>query len=197
MAGRAARKPPRRPFHIRAERTMNKSEFIQKVAEKTEMSRAAAARVVDAIFDAAGGAISEAVHAAGSLTIPGFGKFTRKTRAARTGRNPRTGAQIEIPERVSVAFTPGGALREQRPSGRRSAAKAGDGAAPRKRAASGGTSKTASGGGGASSAAKETGRSGAAKSGGAKSGGGKSGPAKGGAKASGGAKSGTKGGARA
>lgn len=90
---------------------MNKSQFIEKVAEKAEMSRAAAARVVDAIFDAASGAISEAVHAADGLSIPGFGKFTRKTRPARSGRNPRTGARIQVPERTTVSFSAGRTLK--------------------------------------------------------------------------------------
>src|SRR3712207_461025 len=91
---------------------MKKSEFIDKVAEKAEMSKAAAARVVDAIFDTAGGAISEAVRTAGTLSIPGFGKFSSKTRAAREGRNPRTGMVIQIPERTTVTFSPGKGFRE-------------------------------------------------------------------------------------
>jgi DNA-binding protein HU-beta len=98
---------------------MNKSEFIDMVADKAELTRAAAARVVDAIFDTASGAISEAVHAAGSLSIPGFGKVTRRTRAARAGRNPRTGSEIKIPERTTVGFSAGRGLKEQRSTSRR------------------------------------------------------------------------------
>ena len=98
---------------------MNKAQFIDAVAEKAEMSKAAAARAVDAIFDTAEGAISEAVHTLGELSIPGFGKFSRKTRAAREGRNPRTGARIDIPERTTVGFTAGKNLRERSPSSRR------------------------------------------------------------------------------
>mgnify|MGYP006137278951 CR=1 FL=1 len=75
---------------------MNKSEFIENVAEKAQMSRAAAARAVDAIFDTASGAVSEAVHGLGELSIPGFGKFKVKESAAREGRNPSTGATIQI-----------------------------------------------------------------------------------------------------
>ncbi|WP_420127330.1 HU family DNA-binding protein, partial [Longimicrobium sp.] len=101
---------------------MNKSEFIDNVAEKAQMSRAAAARAVDAIFDTAAGAVSEAVHGIGELSIPGFGKFTKKTRAARQGRNPRTGAVIDIPERSTISFTAGKNFREGSPSGRRKAA---------------------------------------------------------------------------
>ena len=90
---------------------MNKSQFIDAVAEKAELTRSAAARVVDAIFDTAKGAISEAVHTAGSLSIPGFGKFTRRTRAPRSGRNPRTGTEIKIPERTTVGFSAGRGLK--------------------------------------------------------------------------------------
>lgn len=96
---------------------MNKSQFIEMVADKAEMSKAAASRVVDAIFNTASGAITEAVSAAGHLSIPGFGKFSRKTRAARTGRNPRTGAAIDIPERTTMGFTPGRGLREMGATG--------------------------------------------------------------------------------
>lgn len=104
---------------------MNKAEFIDRVAESADLTRAAAARAVDAIFDTASGAISEAVHAAGSFSIPGFGKFTKKTRAARTGRNPRTGAEISIPERATVSFTAGKGLKSGTSTSRRKAAATG------------------------------------------------------------------------
>lgn len=123
---------------------MKKAEFVELVADKAEMSKAAAARAVDAIFNTATGAISEAVDAAGHLSIPGFGKFTRRTRAARTGRNPRTGAVIDIPERTSVSFTPGRGLRNL------AAAQAGDGTrAAKKSAAKKGAKKKAAGAGAA------------------------------------------------
>ena len=98
---------------------MNKAQFIDQVAEKAGMSRAAAARAVEAVFDTASGAVSQAVHSLGELSIPGFGKFTKKTRAARQGRNPRTGAVIDIPERSTISFTAGKNLREGTASGRR------------------------------------------------------------------------------
>ncbi|HEX8359275.1 MAG TPA: HU family DNA-binding protein [Longimicrobium sp.] len=101
---------------------MNKGEFIDRVAEGAGLTRAAAARAVDTIFDTASGAISEAVHAAGSFSIPGFGKFTKKTRAARTGRNPRTGKEIAIPERATVSFTAGKGLKSGTSTSRRKAA---------------------------------------------------------------------------
>jgi nucleoid DNA-binding protein len=90
---------------------MAKKEFVDAVAERAGLSRAEAERVIDAIFDTATGAISQVVHSAGSFQIPGFGKFTRRTRAARTGRNPRTGTTISIPEKTTVGFTAGSALK--------------------------------------------------------------------------------------
>jgi DNA-binding protein HU-beta len=98
---------------------MNKANLIEQVAEKAGISKAAAARAFDAIFNTANGALSQAVHGLGELSIPGFGKFSKKTRAARQGRNPRTGAVIDIPERSTIAFTAGKNLREGSPSGRR------------------------------------------------------------------------------
>ncbi len=92
---------------------MKKSQFIELVAEKAGMSKSAAARVVEAIFGAASGAISDAVNTAGQLSIPGFGKFSTKKRAARSGRNPRTGVVIHIPERTTVSFSPGKGLKER------------------------------------------------------------------------------------
>lgn len=91
---------------------MKKSEFIDLVAQKAETSKEAAARVVNAIFDAGSGAIADAVKAGKEVSIPGFGKFRPKQRAARKGRNPRTGKEVSIPESTVVAFTPGKALKE-------------------------------------------------------------------------------------
>ncbi|MEX2582355.1 MAG: HU family DNA-binding protein [Gemmatimonadota bacterium] len=91
---------------------MKKSELIDRVAQKAEMSKAAAARVVDVIFDASSGAIAEAVQAGKQVTIPGFGRFRAKERAARKGRNPQTGKEIEIPASTVVSFSPGKGLKE-------------------------------------------------------------------------------------
>jgi DNA-binding protein HU-beta len=107
------------PGKLEREIRLNRSDFIEIVAEKAELTRDAAARAVDAIFDSASGAIFEAVHAAGSLSIPGFGKFTRRTRAARTGRNPRTGTSIDISERTSISFSAGKGLKEKLDTSRR------------------------------------------------------------------------------
>lgn len=111
---------------------MNKSDFIDMVAEKAKLSRSAAARVVEAIFDTASGAISEAVHAGGSLQIRGFGKFTKKYRGASRRRHPTSGVVIEVPARATVTFRPGQRLRAHTtvPSKRRGAGKRAAGPLP-------------------------------------------------------------------
>ncbi|HEV2735335.1 MAG TPA: HU family DNA-binding protein, partial [Longimicrobiaceae bacterium] len=123
---------------------MKKSQFIDLVAERAEMSKAAAARVVDAIFDTAGGAISEAVRTAGHLSIPGFGKFSSKTRAAREGRNPRTGTVIQIPERTTVSFSPGKGFKDTMSGGGAGATAKSRTAGSARKAAGGATKKAAS-----------------------------------------------------
>lgn len=91
---------------------MKKSELVEQVAEKAQTSKAAAARIMEALFDSASGTIAQAVKAGEQVSIPGFGKFRPRKRPARKGRNPRTGAEIDIPERTVVAFTPGKGLRD-------------------------------------------------------------------------------------
>jgi DNA-binding protein HU-beta len=133
---------------------MRKSEFIDKVARKAEMSRDAAARAVEAIFDTAKGTLAESIRSNGHVSLPGFGRFRAKTRAARRGRNPQTGALIEIPERNVIQFTPGPALQRvlEEP----------DFTPPRKRS---GARKTAARGNGGS---EGSGAKGAARKGGAR-----------------------------
>lgn len=129
---------------------MKKKDLIDMVAEKAETSKASATRVFDALFDAASGAISEAVRAGENVSIPGFGKFRTKTRPARKGRNPQTGAEIDIPERTVVQFAAGKGLHEAVRSGgaapaRKPATKAAGSAKPKTSAKSGnsGTTKAA------------------------------------------------------
>jgi DNA-binding protein HU-beta len=91
---------------------MRKSEFIDKVARKAEMSRESAARAVEAIFDTASGTLAEAIRSTGNVSLPGFGRFKTKKRAARRGRNPQTGELIDIPERQVIQFTAGKGLQQ-------------------------------------------------------------------------------------
>ena len=87
---------------------MNKSELISKVAEKAEVSKAEAGRVVDAVLDS----VQEALAASDTVTLIGFGTFTVRERAARTGRNPRTNEPIQIKAAKVPAFKPGKALKD-------------------------------------------------------------------------------------
>lgn len=87
---------------------MNKSELIDAVADSADISKAAAARAVDAMVDAVTGALK----AGDSVALIGFGTFTVRERAARTGRNPRTGQEIKIDAAKVPAFKPGKALKD-------------------------------------------------------------------------------------
>lgn len=137
---------------------MKKKELIDRVAEKAETSRAAAARIFEAIFDSASGAITEAVKAGEQVSIPGFGKFRTKNRPARKGRNPQTGAEIDIPERTVVQFAAGKGLHDairggeggaRRTTARKAPAKSG---ASTKTAKSGASAKAAKSGAGTKAA---------------------------------------------
>ena len=71
---------------------MNKSELIEAVAASADLSKAAAGRALDAVVDA----ITGALKAEEQVVLVGFGTFSVKDRAARTGRNPQTGEPIQI-----------------------------------------------------------------------------------------------------
>lgn len=87
---------------------MNKSELIDAVASSTDLSKAAAGKAVDATLTA----ISRALEGGDQVTLIGFGTFTVRERAARTGRDPRTGDPIEIPATKTPAFKAGKALKD-------------------------------------------------------------------------------------
>lgn len=82
---------------------MNKAELISAIAEKTGLSKTAAAEALDAGLDA----ITAAVAAHDSVSITGFGTLAVKKREARTGRNPKTNEPIEIPASFAPVFKPG------------------------------------------------------------------------------------------
>ncbi|HEX8244668.1 MAG TPA: HU family DNA-binding protein [Longimicrobium sp.] len=79
---------------------MTRSEFLDEVAHKADLPREAVERVVNAIFDAADGAIAQAMRSDGSLSIRGFGRFTRH---ALPGRNGGNGGGSE---RAAITFEP-------------------------------------------------------------------------------------------
>jgi DNA-binding protein HU-beta len=82
---------------------MTKAEFIASMATKTGLSKTAAAEAVDAFI----GTVVDVVKAGDKITFPGFGSFSVSERSARTGRNPQTGAEIQIAASKSGKFTAG------------------------------------------------------------------------------------------
>jgi len=87
---------------------VNKSELIDAVAEGADISKAAAARAVDAMT----GAISDSLKSGDQVNLVGFGTFLIRERAARTGRNPRTGETINIAASKVPSFKAGKALKD-------------------------------------------------------------------------------------
>ena len=94
---------------------VNKTEMAQKLAKKTDMTQAAAAEIIDVIFDTdpGKGIIAVELDAGDKVTISGFGTFSTKSRSARKGRNPATGAEISIPARKYVHFSPAKGLKDR------------------------------------------------------------------------------------
>lgn len=90
------------------ERTMNKSDLADQVADRIGVSRAAAGAAVDAVFDA----VRDALTKGEEVRIIGFGVFGTRNRPARTGRNPSTGASVEIRASTVPTFRPGKPLRD-------------------------------------------------------------------------------------
>ncbi|SEN27766.1 HU family DNA-binding protein [Lihuaxuella thermophila] len=88
---------------------MNKTELINKVAEATQMTKKDATKSVEAVLDA----ITEALKSGDKVQLIGFGNFEVRERAARKGRNPQTGEEIEIPASKVPAFKPGKQLKEE------------------------------------------------------------------------------------
>jgi DNA-binding protein HU-beta len=87
---------------------MNKTDLIDVVAEAADLSKASAARAIDSLT----AAITASLKKKETVTLAGFGTFTVKERAARVGRNPRTGEAIEIKASTSLGFKPGKALKD-------------------------------------------------------------------------------------
>ena len=87
---------------------MNKTELIAAVAEKAELSKKDAEAAITAMVDA----ITEALAQEEKVQLVGFGSFEVKTRAARVGRNPKTGEEIPIAEAKLPVFKAGKALKD-------------------------------------------------------------------------------------
>ncbi len=87
---------------------MNKTELIDIVADAADISKSSATRAVDAVTEA----ITDALKKEEQVTLVGFGTFTVRQRAARSGRNPRTGETIDIKAARVPGFKPGKALKD-------------------------------------------------------------------------------------
>ena len=87
---------------------MNKSELIEAMAEAADIPKAAAGRALDGMVDA----VTDALKSGDQVSLVGFGTFSVKERAARTGRNPQTGATIEIAASKIPGFKAGKALKD-------------------------------------------------------------------------------------
>ena len=87
---------------------MNKTELIAAVADQSGLSKKDAEAAVNAVFDS----VKDALAEGDKVSLIGFGTFSVKTRAARTGLNPRTKETIEIPESKVPAFKAGSALKD-------------------------------------------------------------------------------------
>jgi len=87
---------------------VNKSQLIEKIAEGADVSKASAGRALDSFIESVTGALKDG----DSVALVGFGTFSVRDRAARTGRNPQTGATIEIAAAKVPAFKAGKALKD-------------------------------------------------------------------------------------
>ena len=87
---------------------MNKGELVDTVAGATGESR----KTVQAVLDGTIDAIQQQVKKGERVSLPGFGTFERRARSARTGRNPQTGAEIQIKAAKVPAFKPGAGFKD-------------------------------------------------------------------------------------
>ena len=87
---------------------VNKTELIEHIATNADISKAAAARALESTIEA----VKKTLKKGGTVSLVGFGTFAVGKRAARTGRNPRTGATIKIKAAKVPKFRPGKALKD-------------------------------------------------------------------------------------
>lgn len=87
---------------------MNKSELVDAIADSADLSKASAGRALDAAINA----VTSALKKGDAVSLVGFGTFSVKQRAARTGRNPQTGAEIKIAAATVPSFKAGKALKD-------------------------------------------------------------------------------------
>ena len=87
---------------------MNKTELIEHIAKHADISKAAATRALESMI----GAVKTTLKKGGSVSLVGFGTFAVSQRKASTGRNPATGAEIQIPASNQAKFKPGKGLKD-------------------------------------------------------------------------------------
>ncbi|WP_449433943.1 HU family DNA-binding protein [Pseudomonas putida] len=87
---------------------MNKSELIDAIAASADISKAAAGKALDAVIESVTGALKQG----DDVVLVGFGTFSVKERAERTGRNPQSGAAIKIAAAKVPGFKPGKGLKD-------------------------------------------------------------------------------------
>ena len=87
---------------------MNRADLVARISDTTELPKATAEAAVNTIFNA----LTDALAQGDTVAIAGFGNFTVKRREARKGRNPQTGAEIDIPATNVPGFKAGKALKD-------------------------------------------------------------------------------------
>ncbi len=87
---------------------MSKQQLVDKIAEKAGLTKADAARALEATT----ASITDALKNGEKVSLVGFGTFATSKRAARTGHNPKTGEKVTIPARTAVSFKAGSKLKE-------------------------------------------------------------------------------------
>lgn len=88
---------------------MNKSELVEALANGSGITKAAASRVLDTFIHT----VTKVLRSGDQVVLPGFGSFSTRNRSARTGRNPQTGATIQIKAARVAAFRAGKKLKEE------------------------------------------------------------------------------------
>ncbi len=87
---------------------MTKAELVEFIAENADLTKADAARALDAVLEG----VIEGLKRTGKVALVGFGTFNAKEREAHTGRNPQTGEAVEIAARVVPSFKAGNKLKD-------------------------------------------------------------------------------------
>ena len=87
---------------------MNKTQLVEKIATNADITKADAGRALDAFIEA----VTETLKDGDQVSLVGFGTFSVRDRAARTGRNPQTGAEIQIAAAKVPGFKPGKGLKD-------------------------------------------------------------------------------------